>query len=82
MATDTEELICVRCGLEGRVNRESYELFERMHWVCFHFEWECPPERVPTGVSQSGATFIDHARRVRGQRPAEALKSTTWSTWA
>ena len=40
MPTDTEELICVRCGLEVRVNRESYELFERMHWVCFHFVFE------------------------------------------
>jgi hypothetical protein len=40
MPTDTEELICVQCGLEVRVNRESYELFERMHWVCFHFEFE------------------------------------------
>ena len=40
MQTDTEELICVRCGLEVRVNRESYEIFERMHWVCFHFEFE------------------------------------------
>jgi hypothetical protein len=40
MPTDTEELICVRCGLEVRVNRESYEIFERMHYVCFHFEFE------------------------------------------
>ena len=23
-----------------RVNRESYEIFERMHYVCFHFEFE------------------------------------------
>ncbi len=40
MPTDTEELICVRCGLAVRVNRESYQIFERMHWVCFHFEFE------------------------------------------
>ena len=40
MPTDTEELICVRCGLEVRVNRESYEIFERMHYVCFHFVFE------------------------------------------
>ena len=40
MPTDTEELKCVRCGLEVRVNRESFEIFERMHWVCFHFEFE------------------------------------------
>jgi len=40
MPTDTEELICVRCGLEVRVNRESYEIFERMHYACFHFVFE------------------------------------------
>ena len=40
MPTDTKEPICVRCGLEVRVNRESYEILERMHYVCFHFEFE------------------------------------------
>jgi hypothetical protein len=40
MPADPQELICVRCGLEVRVNRESYEIFERMHYVCFHFVFE------------------------------------------
>jgi hypothetical protein len=40
MPADTEKPICVRCGLEVRVNRETYEILERMHWVCFHFEFE------------------------------------------
>jgi hypothetical protein len=40
MPTDTKEPICVRCGLEVRVNRETYEILERMHYVCFHFEFE------------------------------------------
>jgi hypothetical protein len=40
MPTNTKEPLCIRCGLEVRVNRESYDLFERMHWVCFHFEFE------------------------------------------
>jgi hypothetical protein len=40
MPTDTQEPICVRCGLEVRVNRESYEILERMHYVCFHFVFE------------------------------------------
>ena len=31
---------CVRCGQEVRVNRDSYEIFERMHYVCFHYEFE------------------------------------------
>lgn len=31
---------CVRCGAVVTVNRENYELFERMHWLCFHLEFE------------------------------------------
>jgi len=54
--------ICVRCDRPVVANRESYEVFERMHWVCFHFEfehdgtdpdvpcgdWGCPMRRDPT----------------------------------
>ena len=32
--------VCMRCGREVRVNRDSYEIFERMHYVCFHYEFE------------------------------------------
>lgn len=32
--------ICIRCGQLVTVNREHYELFERMHWLCFHLEFE------------------------------------------
>ena len=35
-----EAQICVRCNRPVVVNRKMYEVFERMHWVCFHFEFE------------------------------------------
>src|SRR5688500_18826031 len=31
---------CARCGRPVIANEAHYELFERMHWVCFHFEFE------------------------------------------
>lgn len=31
---------CRRCGRPVRVSRDLYEVFEDMHWVCFHFEYE------------------------------------------
>ncbi len=31
---------CRRCGRPVRVYRDNYETFERMHWVCFHYEFE------------------------------------------
>lgn len=35
--------VCVRCGREVRVGRDSYELFERMNYVRFHYEFEHDP---------------------------------------
>jgi len=31
---------CVRCGYPVVKNVEQYETFERMHWFCFHIEYE------------------------------------------
>ena len=32
--------VCVRCGRPVERNRDQYETFERMHWSCFHYEFE------------------------------------------
>jgi hypothetical protein len=32
--------VCKRCGREVVVNADNLELFEGMHWICFHFEFE------------------------------------------
>ena len=40
MPGEAGELTCARCGREVRVNRDSFEVFERMHYVCFHYEFE------------------------------------------
>ena len=34
------ESLCVRCNKPVDVNREQYEVFEKMHWLCFHLEFE------------------------------------------
>ena len=34
------ELICRRCKQPVTVNKERYEVFEGMHWLCFHLEYE------------------------------------------
>ena len=40
-ASDQERRpICVRCGEPVIVNAPEYDLFERMHWLCFHLEFE------------------------------------------
>jgi len=35
-----KEKICVKCKKPVEVNRKLYEVFEKMHWLCFHFEYE------------------------------------------
>ena len=35
-----QTLLCARCDREVVDARDSYEVFERMHYVCFHFEFE------------------------------------------
>jgi hypothetical protein len=32
--------ICVKCNKPVVINRELYETFEKMHWLCFHLEYE------------------------------------------
>lgn len=32
--------LCVRCQHPVTAKAQNYETFERMHWVCFHFEYE------------------------------------------
>jgi hypothetical protein len=58
---------CVRCGREVRVNRDSYEIFERMHYVCFHYPVDRTRSATPAGVPRSGSTphRVPYARRHR-----------------
>jgi hypothetical protein len=67
MTGNAEQLVCARCGQEVRVNRDSYEIFERVHYVCFHYVFEhmgfdpdeecdaggCPSSIFTAGPSQS-----------------------------
>lgn len=32
--------VCVRCGKQVTASATDYETFERMHYVCFHYEFE------------------------------------------
>jgi len=37
---DTGDSRCRLCGRSVVVNREDYETFEKMHWLCFHISFE------------------------------------------
>lgn len=33
-------LLCKRCGKPVKVNKKNYKIFEGMHYLCFHLEYE------------------------------------------
>jgi hypothetical protein len=35
-----DQKLCVRCGKPVTVHAGEYEIFEKMHWLCFHLEFE------------------------------------------
>jgi hypothetical protein len=37
---NSEFPICVRCHKPVKVHQQEYEVFEKMHWLCFHLEFE------------------------------------------
>ncbi|MGX7678692.1 hypothetical protein ACSMXN_18405 [Jatrophihabitans sp. DSM 45814] len=43
MPTASEAPPCKRCGRPVRVNADRYDVFEGMHYVCFHYEFEHDP---------------------------------------
>ena len=60
--------VCQRCGRPVTVGADTYETFERMHWVCFHYEFEhdnrgqgidpdedCGVPGCPSGPGPTGA---------------------------
>ena len=32
--------ICVKCGKPVEKSKDEYDAYEKMHWLCFHLEFE------------------------------------------
>jgi hypothetical protein len=58
--------VCRRCGLPVEANAEDYDIFEQMHYVCFHFEFEhrgdpdveCPAGGCPAAGIRVPSRFL------------------------
>ncbi|MEP6730106.1 MAG: hypothetical protein ABJE10_05690 [bacterium] len=56
--------LCARCGSPVTTNRENYELFEQMHWLCFHLAYEHHADvDTPCGDSSCPWFVIEALRR-------------------
>lgn len=57
---------CVRCGRPVLVNRDSYDVFERMHFLCFHLEFEHGDYDPDQGCDVPGCPVAEtHANYLR-----------------
>jgi hypothetical protein len=71
--------VCVRCQKPVVVNRSQYETFEKMHWLCFHLEYEhdADPDEPCGDISSCPWWQIEFLKQelVRlGRDPKEALE--------
>ncbi|HUE58227.1 MAG TPA: hypothetical protein VMO88_01460 [Acidimicrobiales bacterium] len=82
MASD--ELLCSRCTRPVRVSAAEYETFERMHYGCFHYEFEHDPadpdEECTAGGCPSGAIVggREAAAVTAKELAVEARGATAW----
>ncbi|MDR2987801.1 MAG: hypothetical protein LBV34_23480 [Nocardiopsaceae bacterium] len=79
------EFICRRCKRPVRTSAEHFEVFEQMHYVCFHYEFEhrefdvddeCSAGGCPSASLANGrGRVISTAREL----VAEAASEAPWS---
>jgi hypothetical protein len=56
------EQTCRRCGRSVRSSRNQSEMFERMHYVCFHYEFEHDPADPDDDCGAAGCPSAPAAR--------------------
>lgn len=73
-----QEKLCKRCGKPVEVFAADYDLFEQMHWLCFHleFEHEGDPDEAcgdPSCPWEHIEVFKDKLREI-GLDPGQVLE--------
>lgn len=85
MTSADSDRLCRRCGREVRVSAQQYDVFEQMHYVCFHYEFEHDPSdpdeechaRGCPSASFSGSR--DHVVATAAELALEALQGAPWA---
>ena len=80
-----KEKICVKCNKPVEVNRELYEVYEKMHWLCFHLEYEHEddPDRPcnDTGCIWWQLEVYKNKLEKLGLDPKEVLEQANKDRW-
>ena len=68
--------VCRRCGREVLANQDQYDVFEGMHYVCFHYEFEHTGdpdvECEAGGCPAAGTALMSLRLRVDGAHLSQA----------
>jgi len=87
------ELECRRCQRPVKLSAAQFDVFERMHYVCFHYEFEhgefdvdeectaggCPSTSLAKGRDRVIATARDLAEEAALARLGQIKRSTSTS---
>lgn len=79
-------LVCKSCG--GKINdgKENYDMFEGMHWLCFHLAFEHHTD--PDEPCDSRLCPVWHLKILRkhiektGQNPEKIINAEVEKQWA
>lgn len=83
MHSHAEPLLCHRCHRPVEVSRDQFDVFEHMHYVCFHYEYEHDPadpdEECTAGGCPSAAVNPRPDRRPGAEPPRnDELLAANW----
>lgn len=75
MIANADILLCSRCKRPVERSRDQYDVFEQMHYVCFHYEFEHDPtdpdEECYAGGCPSSAVNAHPERRPENRNPTD-----------
>ncbi len=81
----TEKKICKRCKLPVTVNASNYDVFEQMHWLCFHLEYEHEgdPDKAcgDPGCPWQHIDILEEKLRQLGVDPDAVIEETITRRW-
>jgi hypothetical protein len=85
MTTPPDQKLCKRCGKPVTVHAAEFDVFEQMHWLCFHleFEHEGDPD-TPCGDPSCPWWHIEVFRRALtelGHDPKTVLERASKERW-
>jgi hypothetical protein len=78
MSRSDQELRCRRCHLPVRISAASFDVFEQMHYVCFHYEFEHGDLDVDEECGAGGCpSAVVNARPMRRPQNLVMLRDLT-----